>query len=560
MESPFSIQPVGIVRGPLFDLPDIRDSIISDLTSRSVLASSDYERVLQETLYAERLRISRAGSPYQPRNWMTFSRRKADQEFLRSLSSGLQLQPSQVDRRGLYETTVKAHLNEIAGFFDPSVYRLATQLVPLFLNTLLNAAGVEQLSSSSLVDRLSGRLQIFGEVERLRELSDRYTVLLVPTHQSNIDSILIGYLIYLMKLPPFCYGAGLNLFSNPILGYFMSRLGAYTVDRQKTHSLYKGLLKEYSTEILARGMHSIFFPGGGRSRDGSIESKIKMGLLGTGLQAQLRHWIKGDTHRRIVVVPMVMSYHFVLEAASLIDDYLRAAGKSYYFSPRSEHEILPLRSLQYFYKFFRSESNIVVRLGKPMDVFGNELDEAGHSIGANGRIIDPLSWVKTRGEIKEVVDRDQEYTRRLAGRISEAFHENHTVLGSQFVAWVYFQCLRNLYREFNLGRLLSLTHSQRRVPVEAFLLELEKQREWLRKLARARKLVLSNEVEYFEAKALMRRGILQLGPFHGAQVLVEEGDVVLSRNLNLLYYYRNRLAGFRDRLEGLDDESKGILV
>src|SRR6202022_4555136 len=124
----------------------------------------------------------------------------------------------------------------------------------------------------------------------------------------------------LMSLPPFAYGAGLNLFSNPVLSFFMSRLGSYTVDRQKTNSIYKQTLKNYSTRILREGIHSIFFPGGGRSRSGAIESKVKLGLLGTGLEAQIENLKSGKPNPKIFVVPMDMSYHFVLEAGSLIED------------------------------------------------------------------------------------------------------------------------------------------------------------------------------------------------------------------------------------------------
>src|SRR5690606_41359017 len=62
--------------------------------------------------------------------------------------------------------------------------------------------------------------------------------------------------IYLMGLPPFAYGAGLNLFSNPVLSYFMSSLGSYTVDRQKNNIIYKTVLKNYSTTILRRDRKS----------------------------------------------------------------------------------------------------------------------------------------------------------------------------------------------------------------------------------------------------------------------------------------------------------------
>src|SRR6185436_15185158 len=101
-----------------------------------------------------------------------------------------------------------------------------------------------------MTQSLQSRLHILGEVPSLQKLAKKGTILLVPTHQSNIDSVLIGYVIYLMSLPPFAYGAGLNLFTNPVLSFFMSRLGSYTVDRQKNNTIYKEVLKNYSTEIL----------------------------------------------------------------------------------------------------------------------------------------------------------------------------------------------------------------------------------------------------------------------------------------------------------------------
>src|SRR5204863_9543615 len=57
--------------------------------------------------------------------------------------------------------------------------------------------------------------------------------ILVPTHFSNLDSILIGWIIHAMGLPAFIYGAGLNLFNIKIFAYFMNSLGAYKVDRRK---------------------------------------------------------------------------------------------------------------------------------------------------------------------------------------------------------------------------------------------------------------------------------------------------------------------------------------
>ena len=259
---------------------------------------------------------------------------------------------------------------------------------------------------------LESRVRIVGEVEHLRRLSEKGTILMVPTHQSNLDSVLIGYVIYAMQLPPFAYGAGLNLFSNPLLSFFMNNLGAYTVDRKKNNPIYKQVLKNYSACILREGVHSIFFPGGGRTRSGAIESKLKLGLLGTALEAQIEKIRIGAEKPNVYVVPMVMSYHFVLEASSLIEDFLAESGKHRFIISDDEFW-QPTKVFNFFWKLFASQSGVVVRIGQPMDVFGNRVDEEGGSIGPNGTRIDPKRWLTTGGELKKDTQRDHEYTREL---------------------------------------------------------------------------------------------------------------------------------------------------
>ncbi|MFO0006916.1 MAG: 1-acyl-sn-glycerol-3-phosphate acyltransferase, partial [bacterium] len=105
------------------------------------------------------------------------------------------------------------------------------------------------LTAASPTDLLTGRfdpasrIRVQGEVELLARLGAKHTLVLAPTHLSNLDSPLLGYALYAAGLPPVIYGAGLNLFSNPAMAFFMRRLGAYTVDRRKKHELYKDVLK-----------------------------------------------------------------------------------------------------------------------------------------------------------------------------------------------------------------------------------------------------------------------------------------------------------------------------
>src|SRR5690606_21927872 len=126
---------------------------------------------------------------------------------------------------------------------------------------------------------------------------------------------LIGFAIDELGLPPLTYGAGLNLFRNPIIGRFMHTLGAYTVDRRKRDPLYKLVLKEYATVSLEFGQDNLFFPGGARSRSGAIERRLKKGLLGCSVAAY-RNMVSPGRHRSgktgVYIVPCTISYPLVL--------------------------------------------------------------------------------------------------------------------------------------------------------------------------------------------------------------------------------------------------------
>ena len=138
---------------------------------------------------------------------------------------------------------------------------------------------------------------------------------MVPTHFSNLDSILIGWIIHSLGLPAFIYGAGLNLFNIKIFAYFMNSLGAYKVDRRKKNVPYLETLKFYSMLAVQKGAHSIFFPGGTRSRSGMMEKHLKLGLLSSTIEAQRNLYLEtppGEEVRKIFIVPVTLNYHFVL--------------------------------------------------------------------------------------------------------------------------------------------------------------------------------------------------------------------------------------------------------
>jgi glycerol-3-phosphate O-acyltransferase len=549
---------VPIVEGSLHRMNEIRPGVLATARRRTM---GDFEQakldlLLGEALYAEKNRLKR-----EKATLFTRHRKVVDQELWRGIESGLLNPAAVVDRKKLLNQVVSHYTNEIGGHFDNSVYWFATRSVPWFFSWLLNAASVQRFLPWGMTQSLESRLTILGEVPALQKLAQKGTVLLVPTHQSNIDSVLIGYIIYLMRLPPFAYGAGLNLFSNPVLSFFMSNLGAYTVDRKKSNPIYKQCLKHYSTELLERNIHSIFFPGGGRSRSGAIESRLKLGLLGTALEAQLANLKSGRPNPNVYVVPMVMSYHFVLEAASLIEDYLVEAGKHRFIKSRDESSQLS-QVLSFFWKLFSSQTGITVRVGRAMDIFGNLVDDDGNAIGPNGTLIDPRAWLTSGGELKADRQRDQEYTRELGDRIAERFHRENTVLTSHLVAFSFFEMLRRRYPDLDLFRFLRLSLPQRSIPWSEFLAQAEKDYERVRTMADRGQLYLSSDLLNRSTEQWVRHGMKHLGLMHDAEVVCSDGSAVWTEDMTLLYYYRNRLTGYGISLlaDSLDKDSARMLA
>lgn len=361
------------------------------------------------------------------------------------------------------------YADEIGGHFDPRVYTFATRAVPWAFSWLLNAASVSRFLPWGMTQSLESRLRIIGEVPALQNLSRKGTILLVlPPEQHRQRAAGLRHLLDVAAAIRLRHR--LNLFNNPALNFFISNLGSYTVDRQKSNLIYKQTLKNYSTRILREGIHSIFFPGGGRSRGGAIESKIKLGLLGTGLEAQLQGMRMGAPRPNVYVVPMVMSYHFVLEAGTLIEDYLTESGKGQYLVNADDESYQVTKIASFFWKLFSSKTGVTVRIGRPLDIFGNFVDGEGRSIGPQGLHVDPPALAHdTRRARARSSAGPRIHSRARGAWLVDRFHAENTVFSSHLVAFGLFTAIRKRYPDFDLYRLLRLTLAQRSVQMEEFM-------------------------------------------------------------------------------------------
>ena len=503
------------------------------------------EELIAEALYQERIRMSEEPWKVDPKDEKKFWKQvKYD-----LVTAGQNLGESNSDPAAmetLLHRIIHRYTHEISSNFKPGSYHFAKRVLPFLFSTLLNAsAGKTILAMIYHNLHLQDKIHLRGEIELLRTLAPKTTVVLVPTHFSNVDSILIGWGLHALGLPAFIYGAGLNLYNNRILGYFMQRLGAYKVDRRKRNPIYQQCLRSYSLHALQEGVHSLFFPGGTRSRSGAIEDRLKLGLMGTAIEAQKLNVMQAPTHQRgkIVVVPLVMSYHFVLEARSLINQYLKRTGKEQYYLLNDE-----FASYRKFLKFtwtsLSRSSEIVLAFGKPMDIFGNFVDENGESFDERGNRVEVREYFTTRGEVIHDAQRDQEYTRMLGGKIVERYRVENRVFSSHLVAYVAFELLKKKFQKLDLYGLLRLPEDDRMLPYQEFLQGVERVYRHLKEMEQCNQLHLAEHM-VGDIPQLIGHGIKNLGIYHSKQPLKQiNEDTLTTENMNLLYFYHNRLEGY----------------
>jgi glycerol-3-phosphate O-acyltransferase len=371
-------------------------------------------------------------------------------------------------------------------------------------------------------------------------LSEIGTVIHVPTHLSNLDSVVFGFALERAGLPPATYGAGKNLFTNPILSYFMHNLGAYRVDRRLKHQLYKDVLKAYSCVLIERGYHSLFFPGGTRSRSGGVERKLKLGLAGTGLEAFVRTAVNGKPHP-VFFVPSTINYLLTLEAETLIDDFLTEEGKARYIIEDDESTQVS-RIAAFLNKALGLDAACVIRFSKPVDCFGNVVDEDGVSRDGNGRAIDPASYVMDRDDRpSREPARDAQYTRDLGDVICAAYKRDTVVMPTHLAAAAAFDHLRRAAGHVDLFSLLRHTDDVS-VPRARLASEIDALLARAREMESRGELVLVAGLKRADGARVLDDALRAFAGYHTHEVLAPRGADLVLRDTRLLFYYQNRLA------------------
>ncbi|MCE2994377.1 MAG: 1-acyl-sn-glycerol-3-phosphate acyltransferase [Cyclobacteriaceae bacterium] len=537
----------GIPDWPVYQLSKNRKEFIAEVTDKSISRIKELRPQLkqlvddlQATVYREQNRIKRNRWRVDPKDdpkfWATIKNELVD------LSSKKEDEISAAVDAILYKI-VHRYASEIAGNFKASSYRLAREVIKFGFLRLLNGTRIKKFGAF-FRNRytLRDKIHIVGKVKMIRKLAKQGTVVMVPTHFSNLDSILIGWVIHSMGLPAFIYGAGLNLFNIKIIAYFMNSLGAYKVDRRKKNLPYLETLKMYSNLAIQKGAHSLFFPGGTRSRSGLIEKQLKLGLLSTAIEAQRSLYMAEGEAKKIFVVPVTLNYHCVLEAPEMIEDYLQVKGQDRYFPEQDKYGSFQL--IKFLFKFFTNPSSISVSIGPGLDVMGNYVDENGNSLDAQGRIINTRDYFISNGDINIDRQREDEYTRMLSQRIVTEYHKINRVFASHLVAFIAFEIWQKKHPSLDLFSLLRIPEEDLEIDYAEFKEVFKRVRKQIFLMKEQGKINFATHLKG-KSDGAIQRGLENVGVFHlNRPLLKNKKGNIITKDLSLLYYYHNRLVGY----------------
>ena len=520
---------------------DIVQKVITQVYEKLENTHGDnFESLLEKTAYLEKIRVKTNPWKVDPRD---------EKKYWDSISQDIKKNSLAEDREILNKELVKRIVNryaeEIIGKFRPKTYRFAVRFLTQFYKRILNKfSGKGSRFYWGTKKELYDRLILNGSINETRELFKKGTVVMVPTHFSNLDSVMMGYILDRMTgLPSFAYAAGLNLFDYELLAFFMNRLGAYRVDRRKKNPIYLECLKAVTRISLQEGVNNIFFPGGTRSRKGSIEKKLKLGLLGSVVEAQRANYQEGS-NKKIYIVPLIAGYPFVLEAKSLINQFLRSSGKEKYIHTRDN--LSPFKKTFRFFKHvYGRSSKIYLTIGEPMDVMGNKVDIDGNSLDAKGEQIDLKKYFyNTENEVVESSQRESVYTKILGDKILESYMSNNLVLAPHLVAYLTFQYIAHKNQELSIFNILNLNTKDIFVPKAHILTLVEQAKEVLASWKENKVLQVEKTMD-LSAEEIVEIGVKEVGVFHPQRTLyIDKHGNVKTEDLKLLYYYHNRMRGY----------------
>ena len=184
--------------------------------------------------------------------------------------------------------------------------RYAREIVPGFSATVYFGFGTR---AAKWLSRLLFRVRVGKVDQALRTIDPKATVVFVMNHRSNMDYVLVTWLVADRSAVSYAVGEWARVWP---LSALIRSMGAYFIRRGSRNALYRKVLARYVQMATEEGTTQAMFPEGGLSLDGRV-GPAKLGLISYIVEG----WTPHD--RDVVFVPVGLAYDRVLEDRVLIE-------------------------------------------------------------------------------------------------------------------------------------------------------------------------------------------------------------------------------------------------
>ncbi|MCG8589817.1 MAG: 1-acyl-sn-glycerol-3-phosphate acyltransferase [Proteobacteria bacterium] len=257
------------------------------------------------------------------------------------------------------------------------------------------------LAVSVIFRRIFSSIEVDG-LEKVAEYAKKHPLVLVPTHRSYFDFLILSWLFYRNYLVPPHIAAGDNMGFGPF-GFIFRRAGAYFLRRTFDDDLYKEVFRAYVAYLVREGFTQEFFIEGGRSRTGRTLTP-RLGILSWNVEAFLE-----GARRDLFLVPIAITYERLVEESSMVGEL---SGEA-----KQKESVLGLvRARKILQRRFGS---VTVSFGEPLslaDALGDRRTRFAHA-----------RTPEVEAEKREFVD---SLGHRLVERINRAVAANSTAVAS----------------------------------------------------------------------------------------------------------------------------------
>ena len=184
--------------------------------------------------------------------------------------------------------------------------RYAREIVPGFSATVYFGFGTR---AAKWLSRLLFRVRVGKVDQALRQIDPKATVIFVMNHRSNMDYVLVTWLVADRSAVSYAVGEWARVWP---LSALIRSMGAYFIRRGERNALYRKVLARYVQMATEEGTTQAIFPEGGLSLNGKV-GPAKLGLLSYIVEG----WKPGE--REVVFVPVGLAYDRVLEDRVLVE-------------------------------------------------------------------------------------------------------------------------------------------------------------------------------------------------------------------------------------------------